>query len=762
MSTCTYCHSSFSGQSLFCCHSCELLSNWFDVGVAPLSKITSVSAKWLKYNQSELEATFNSAIDSEDKKFKFYIEGLQCSSCVHLLEDFSIYYPGVTDSKLNYTTRTLTVKAKSPVLLGTICDAIEQLGYQPTPIKEPADYEIAHTNENRSDLKRLGIAGAVAGNAMLFSIPIYVGLDGDLAFIFNWISFLIFLPLLFYVAVPFYKKAWGSLLVRRVNVDLMIVTALWAGFGLSTYNLIQNLGPIYFDSTASFIFLIMGTRYWLKQQQDKLLHKNIFADLFENELYELKNEIRLQGHTLFLTFDQLKKDQLLIIKQNQFIPCDGELISGTAEFDLSFLTGEAFPQVRLRGEKVRAGSRLVSPCCDLICETEAVKSELAQALGRLEAEHSAKSEIQTLSDLIAHRLTFAVFTIAAAFFTLTYRILGVESFQRCLALITIACPCAVAFGTPLAHNFGLKKALRNGYFIKSSAVFEKLNHIKKILFDKTGTLTSMQLKLVETFPSEISDEYKSIILGLENSSSHPVALTLKSLWTSVPPVQIAKVTEVAGRGVEANLNEHFYQLSKSFSVEADGLMQVEFFVDQVKMASLAFEEKIKDEAQDVISKFNQLHFTTMMVTGDLQHRALAVARAVGIDSGNVFFEQSLLAKQAIVKKENPCLFVGDGLNDVAALSAAQVSFAIQGAFESTLQVSDIYAPKKNLNSLLEIMTLSKKIHRTVKANLAFALVYNSIGGACALLGFINPLVAAVLMPISSGLIIAHTTWRLRC
>ncbi|MBC7741778.1 MAG: cation-translocating P-type ATPase [Bdellovibrionaceae bacterium] len=761
MSTCTYCQSSFYGQSLFCCQSCKLLSNWLEGGVAPLNKLNSVSAKWLKYNQLVLESTFNSSIGITEKKFKFYIGGLQCSSCVHLLEDFSNYFPDVIYSKLNYSSRTLETTSKISSSLGTICEAIEQLGYEPTPIKESADYEMARTHENRDDLKRLGVAAAIAGNLMLFSIPVYVGLEGPLAFIFNWISFFIFLPLLFYVAVPFYKKSWGSLLVRRINVDTMIVVALWTGFALSTYNLLQNFGQIYFDSTASFIFLIVATRYWLKRQQDKLIHKNIFSDLFTNEIYEVKSEVRLPAHTLFLSLYQIKKEHLLVIKQNQLIPCDGELISKTAEFDLSFLTGEAFPQVKLRGEKVRAGSRLVSALCDFHCKTEAIDSELSQALAKLEIEHESKSEIQTLSDLISHRLTLVVFSLAAVFFAFTYRYLGIEAFQRCLALITIACPCAVAFGTPLAHSLGLKKALRKGYFIKSSAVFEKLSHIKKIIFDKTGTLTLPQLSLVEIFPPNLCNEYKSVILGLENASLHPVALTLKALWKEMPTASIEKVTEVAGQGVEANYSGHLYQLSKAYSDEAHEIMQVDFFVDQLKVASLSFEEKVKPEAALVISKFNQLYFKTMMLTGDIRHRALAVAKSVGIKFENVYFEQSLISKQMLVKKENPCLFVGDGLNDVAALSEAYVSFAIQGAFESTLQVSDIYAPKKNLSSLLEIIDWSHKIHQTVKTNLAFALFYNLAGGACALLGFINPLVAAVLMPISSALIIAHTTWRLR-
>ena len=764
MSECAYCRSPVNGVGLFCCSSCELLSHWIKQGVSPLAEQNSVSEKWQKYNLIELEEPFNLSQNSYSKKFKFYIEGLQCSSCVHLLEDLPQFCNSVTRAKLNYSNRILEVDIKSSYFLGSLCQSIEDLGYTPTVLKENLDYENAIHKETRNDLKRIGVAGAIAANQMLFSIPLYAGLTGEMAFIFRWVSFFLFLPLVFYSATPFYKKAWVSLLVRRVNVDMMIVIALWAGFIFSTYSLLMGSDDLYFDSTASFIFLILLTRFWIKRHQNNFLQKNIFSDLFINEIYEKTDP---QGQTdskkIFITFNKIQRGELLKLKQSQLIPCDAILTSEVCDVDLSFLTGEAYPVKKHKGETLLAGSRLLSSEASIKCQTESLESALAQALSKLD-DRGGKNSFQTLTDLTAHRLTLVVFTVAGAFFILTYQHLGFEAFKRCLALITIACPCAVAFGTPLAHNIGLRKAIQKGFFIKSETVFEKINQISKIIFDKTGTLTSAQLRLTKTFPADISDEYKSIILGLEKSSMHPIALSLKKSWIDHEIKNITQVHEIASLGVEAYDEGHHYQLTKSKIDQNDQVyqntIQVDFSIDGRRMAYLFFEEDLRPEAKSVIKDFYKRKFDVMMLSGDKRPRAIEVAKQLAIRPAFVFSEQSAESKKEIIQQQNPCLFVGDGLNDLLGLHEAHVSYAIKGAFESTLQVSDVYAPQKDLTSILEIVDLSQEIHKTTQVNLLFAVFYNSVGGIMALAGLINPLIAAILMPASSFVITAHTVYRL--
>jgi P-type Cu+ transporter len=757
MNTCQYCHSPYSGNSQFCCSSCELLSSWLSQGHSPLEIKKNGSQKWEKFNLFELESVYNSSSCPIFKKFKFYLDGLQCSSCVHLLEDLPQYANGIDWARVDYSRNTIEIQAQSHINLGTICSWISDLGYQPTPIKGNLDFEKAKQIDNRQDLKRIGVAGAVAGNLMLFSVPIYAGLIGELSLVFKWLSFFLFLPLLFFSATPFFKRAWASLLVRRINVDMMIVVALLAGFGFSTSALVLGLDEIYFDSTASFIFLILVTRYVLKKYQDRVLHKNIMDDLFGSEIYVTQNG----NNTKLVRFDQLEAGWRVKIKDSQVIPCDATLQSEQQTFDLSFLTGEAYPQLKHCGDRIMAGSRLLQGSAWIQCLQSSQNSELAKSLLQMDSLKTTKSDIQNLSDLYSHRLTLAVFAVAGLFFILTYPVLGIEAFKRCLALITIACPCAIAFGAPLAHTLGMKKALKQGFFIRSGGVFEKLSSIRKVVFDKTGTLTSSDLSLIQTFPPALSSDYKSIILGLEKKSLHPVANSLRKVWNESNVIALNDVTEKAGDGVWASIDGHVYRVSRPAVVPDNEMLQVDFSCDGRPIAYLYFSERVVPEAANVVRSFHNHGVDVMMLTGDSRGRAISIAKNLGIRPAYVFSSQSPTSKKEMIQKNNPCLYIGDGLNDLMALQEAFVSFAVRGPFEATMQVSDVYAPQKKLTALLELVELSKRVHTTLKTNLFFAIFYNTVGGILALLGFVNPLVAAILMPLSSLAITSHTVTRLR-
>lgn len=754
---CVYCHTPVTGETKYCCASCEILAQWTSLNKSPFDTQKTLSSKWEKFNLPEVERQYCLSANEHEKKFRFYLEGLQCSSCLHLIEELPNFDEEILEARLNFAKGILTLHVKPSFSLGTVCKMIEQLGYTPTPLMKESSLEILRTNENRQDLKRIGLAGAIAGNLMLFSVPDYAGLTGSLKTNFQWLSFLIFLPVLFYVAKPFYIKAWGEIRQRRISVDLMIVFALWAGFLFSSISLLSHHGEIYFDSTASFIFLILLARYFLKTHQNRVIQTDIFSDIFNGEVFEIIENQKLR----FILLDKVKKGHYLKLAPQQVLPCDGLLESEVCTFDLSFLTGESYPQVRHRGDPVSAGSRVLSTHAVIKAQTTAAESSLAIGLKTIVLNNEHENLIKTQSDVWAQYLTITVFSLAALFFVVMYKSLGTtEAFSRSLALITIACPCAIAFGTPLAFSLAVRKAGKNGFYLRSSSVFEKLSQISKIAFDKTGTLTSSRLKLVKTEPENLNEEVKSLILGLEKNSLHPVALSLKEEWSAIPIQNIPAAKEVIGKGIEAVADKK-YSLSKA-SIETDnGLLQVTFSINETEVAKMHFAETVNAEAKDVVKKFHGENFSVMMLSGDCKNRALAVGQKVGIPTEQTFFELSAEAKMHIIKQKNPCMYVGDGLNDLLALKSAHVSFAIKGSFESTLQISDIYAPGKNLNAVIEILELAKLAKKTVRGNLAFSLFYNFVGGLLALFGVINPFVAAVLMPASSVVMTGHTVWRMR-
>ena len=756
MNDCVYCHGTNLTASKFCCQSCELLFDWFNEHKNPVAEIDL--SKWSHYKNSEIEAQFDLAGANENfKRFKFHLEGLQCSSCVHLLEDIPVFEPRVLKSKINFSKSLLETEVTLSMNLAELSSIIESLGYKPTVFKEVSEYEKAKKQEELGELKKIGVAAAVAANEMLFAVPLYGGLKAELAVIFKWISFVVFLPLLFYAASGFYKRAWSGLVTRRVSVDLMIVVALWGGFLLSAFSLLTGREELYFDSTASFIFLILSTRYLLRFHQNKFIKKDLFVDMFKDQVYEVIKKNR----SIYKIFSEIEIGDKIKLQQGQFLAFDGKLLTDKSAADISFLNGESLPHNYSENDLLLAGTKILSSDVEVECVQIAKKTQLSDTLNQIELLAHDKSKYQTLTDVVSHRLTVAVFTVAALYFILTYSDLGYEAFKRSLALITIACPCAVAFGTPLAHHLGVRKALKKGFLIKAENVFEKISRIRKIIFDKTGTLTSSELKLVRTFPVQIDEETKSIILALEKNSLHPVAVTLKKQWSDLPSVKLEKSCEIAGRGVEGEYDGFSYQLIKNYDEQNPNLIQVDFRMNGVVKAYLFFEETLLPESRSVVADLYKKDFEVMLLSGDKRNRVLEIARQLAIRPSNVFSEKSFEDKENLVREQNPCMFVGDGLNDLSALRQAEVSFAVRGPFEATLQVSDIYAPQKKLNSVVEIIQLAEKVQSTVNGNLLFAVFYNAVGGVLALMGFINPLVAAILMPISSLIITLHTVWRLK-
>ena len=769
MKQCFYCQSIIQNESdSFCCKSCELIWNWTHGQDIIKKDMTQTSMSDFDY-LSHIEVEKKYRTQKDQRHFKFHIEGLNCVSCVHLLEELPQMIKGVLIARLDFSESSLYVELDDTLSLPYLCAQLVELGYRPTLLESNDDLQVAQKIENRQDLKRIALAGAITGNIMLFTVPLYGGLDGDTATIFKWISFTLFLPLIFYSSKPFYRNALQALQKRMINVDITIVVALWLGFLLSTWNLLNNRDELYFDSTASFIFLILSSRFYMKKIQQKFLIKNILNHLFQKELYFNVSQNKQ------VSADQIKVGELVVVQAGHLIPCDGVLVSESAELDLSYLTGESWPEKIDKNAKVFAGARLLNSEMTMQVEEPSSKSHLGELVKKIESMSSVADRYKTETDFAAHWLTLSVLAIAAVFFVFYFQTNPWGAFQRSLALLIVACPCAIAFGTPLALSLGMKKAYQNGFFIRSESFFERLLSVKNIILDKTGTLTDSKLKLIRTMPPHLDFQMQSLILAAEAQSRHPVAQSLRQEWVLTDNhrsknILVSDVKNIPGSGVEAIFTQENNSDGKrhTLSVQkaknsglASGLIEVVVMVDSAPKAYLFFEERIREKTSDFVQKLYDLKYDTFILTGDLKNRALEFSKKFKIPSFRVFSEQTPEMKEQIIKSHNPTLYIGDGLNDLLALKAAHVSYAIEGQFDVTLSVADVYAPQKGPEGLLFLIDLGRQIQKTVRGNLFFALIYNLIAGGLALTGLMSPLLAAVLMPMSSTLILTHTMWRLR-
>lgn len=743
---CQFCGLPSDGKS-FCCEACELLSQ----KIPSLALSTAQEFQYL--DSAEFKDLYRQ--ESEEYNYLFHAEGLHCSSCVHLLEKMPEFYEDLEKVRVNFGQSTVAVQLKETGSLAKTAHLIKELGYAPSLISAKDNLAEKYKSENRKFLNRIAIAGFCAGNTMLFVVPVYAGLAGGWATVFNWLSFLLFLPILLYSALPFYQGAWSSLKYQHVSADLPIVLALWSGFLFSTYNLISSGGPIYFDSTASFLFLILSARYLLKRVQQNYLAPARAVSLFKNESYKLADSDR------YLPWNKVVPGQELILSRLQSIPADSELVSPEASLDMSLFNGESLPRNFTRGMKIFAGSKILNTEARIRVLQSFESSKLGELFNKLDQNAYLKSHFGALSDRLAQKLIVTVFATALLFFIFYYHVNAVDAFNRSLALIVLACPCALAFGTPLALGLALKKAQQLGILIKNSDSLEKILTVQNIFFDKTGTLTEGHLGLAHSAPQVIPQELINKILALENHSIHPVAFALRKAWKSSATCKAENFEEIFGQGVRGTIDDDVFEIRALSDTTHDSELAVEVFKNGITQCRLYFNDELRKNAPQLVQNLKDRGLHCFILSGDKNSRVRDVAKTCGINECDAFGELFPEDKLAHLQHSSKTCMIGDGANDALSLQRADVGIAVKGSLDISLQSADVYFTRSGLESLLNLFELAQQARQVLVRNLTLSLIYNLVGAVLALAGFINPMMAAILMPISSLLIIASSFWGFR-
>ncbi|MBX3022487.1 MAG: heavy metal translocating P-type ATPase [Bdellovibrionales bacterium] len=684
-------------------------------------------------------------------RIRFYVDGISCGKCVRKIEDLALTVKGLEDLRVDLASHTAEAQVDPNHLeFSELANHIQRLGFNPIPLKPEDSAEQLQRLSDRHELIRLAVAAACAGNIMTFSFATYLGASADFASVFSWLSFALYLPVVFYVAIPFYRGAWYSLARKQISIDLPMAVASFSGFIFSTIELIRGKGDIYFDSLSGFLFLILLSRYAQRRLQRRFIRPEELSETLQLSRVRQVNE---SGWSWTRT-ENTRIGERILLQAKETLPADAELISSTAHFSLAWLSGESRPKTFLRGAIVPAGALLINGEAQLAIRKPLLDTSFGKILKSVEEQSVGGTRIANLADRSAQWLLATVFTLAIVFLVGYWAVSPEEAVRRALALIILACPCAMAFGTPLALAASLKKARKKGLIVRNADVFEKAASVKTIFFDKTGTLTDSDLTLTTPL-SQIALVHQKVILALENESLHPIAFAFRRAFNeehSLPPVDGWR--ESVGLGVSGFVYGKFYEVKRNSKPGTQ--VSCTLFEDGQPILDCVFSSILKPGSRAALDTLRGEGIQVALLSGDAKEVTENIGAQLGFTQTEILYECCPAVKATEVARTPHAMMVGDGVNDSLAMLRADVGVAVSGGMATALKAADVYLANPSLEGIQALIRISREGMALIRRNLAISVLYNLIGGSLAVMGFINPFVAALLMPISSAFILLST------
>ncbi len=743
--------------------------------------------------------------DGASARIALYLEGVHCAACVWLLEKLPNVLDGVLESRLSFSDGLLELRwAPERVQLSTIAGTLHTLGYAPHPATHHDSNQLQR-KEDRALLAKIGIAGAAFGNVMLFSLALYSAqaasgtlgsptglpastMDADYHQFFRWAAFLVAVPAVLWCGSGFFRGALSALRTRTPHMDLPVSIGIAAALLWGTYGTLTASGEVYFDTVTMLVFLLLVGR-WLQQRQSRAARSA--SDLMF-ALAPSTSQVVESGRVREVVTESVERGALVQVASGGRIGIDGVVAEGQSSVDESLLTGESRPrQVRV-GDRVHAGTLNLSRRLLISAESTGHDTRLAALIAEVRAAAARKAPIAVLADRLSGYFTLGVLALSLLTFVAWLGSGAELAVSHSVALLIVTCPCALGLATPLAAAVALGRAARRGVLVKGMRFLEQLSKPALIVFDKTGTLTRGELRLVETHvlaappaaaphsrekgsrPSASSGlHWAGLVRAAEQRSAHPIASALQHGLPLAPTYEVEDFEETPGFGVRARLRisaersvnvqvgsarfaGRFASLAAGKQAARDylarGLSPVFVVVDRQLHAVLGLGDPVRAEAKAALRTLRAMGHSLAIVSGDRTELVRQVAGQLGVNWAQLLGEQSPEQKLAFVERaaaSGPVIMVGDGVNDAAALSAATVGLAVAGGAEASLAAADAFSTRAGLQPLVELIALSRRSMRVIHRNLAFSLCYNLVAAGLAMTGYISPLAAAILMPLSS-------------
>ena len=704
---------------------------------------------------------------------ELYLSGVHCASCVWLVERVPVILPGVRHAELD-VRRSLAWLTWDPaeVQLSAIGRALDRLGYPPHPFRG-ANREQLRRQAERAMLVDVGVAFALAMNVMLLALATYGGWFSGMAReheqLFRWVSLGLTLPAFLGPGRTFLRGAWSSVRLRRLHMDLPVALALTAGMVRGTVNTVSGSGPIYFDGVATLIFLLLTGR-WLQARSQRAA-----ADATELQASLMPSEARLvdaDGGVREVPTDSLLPGSRVHVRAGDVVPADGVVDDGRSALDQSLLTGESRPVAARTGDRVFAGTTNVDAPLVVRVTASGEATRVGALMRQLEEAARRRAPVVAMADSLAGWFTASVLVLAVITWWCWQPRDPANALDHAIALLIVTCPCALALATPLAISAAAGKAARAGILIKGGDVVEAMAKPGLLVLDKTGTLTEGRAGLVQW---RGDDAVRPLVLAVEAQANHPLAAAFARAWPLLPVPAADDVRVTSGAGVCGTVAGHRVCVGKpSWVAERavgvppgpepgpDGLSPVWVAVDDIVVAEARFGDPVRADARAALDELRATGWRLRVLSGDEPAAVVATARALGIPAadaeGGADPERKLAVVRGLVARGERVVMVGDGVNDAAAMAAAHVGVAVHGGAEASMAAADVYLASPGLRPLVRLVEGTRRAMTLLRNNIILSVVYNVMGAGIAMAGYVDPAIAAVMMPLSSVIVI-WTSWR---